>query len=755
MRPQHWRLSRPCSSRGRRQPRSFRRNRCPPSSRRFRRTLRPSRRRWLCRSSSTPTGGVESAVEISRVPRDAPDAFARAAIDAVKAAKFAPSSRDGRPIRSRIEYVVVFHPPADAGAAAPAPAPAPRRAAPARACVRVRACDPRLRPRPRSHPSPSTFAASRGRRRAGSATSASTARHSPPRRASRRARCSRPRPGFFVDHEDGEGLGNDVYLRGFDLDNGSGIEMKVGEVPINIPLHIHGQGYADVNFIIPEVVRSIRVLEGPYDPRQGDSAIVGSALFDLGVPERGYQLKATYGSFDQARIVGIAAPKEASDETFAAFSLRETQGFGAGPRVAVGLGQRAVRRRPERQRSPPRPGDRLRRERRASGRRAAGRRERRAHRLLRRVPVLQLVLPRELQLGVVLTSRRRGSRLRASSSAAELDHTTSGGAHFVDRAVGDVDQLPVAPELHGRPQQLEPPAPAREPGRSLAAHERRDRRRASRRASTPRPFTLGDFLEVVVEPGVSLRAGHTDQSKNLVNPADLDPWDYRENYGLDTLDLAGYLDLDVRLWKKLRISGGVRADFLDVVIDNNLAGVDAARPQRRAAGLGHERRRRRARAAGDRSVRARPGAHAGRLGGRGLSIARRGEPDAVQRPHDQADRRPELPAPSVLAGLALLAGDELRGGRSLRGRQGSLHDDAHGVPDGRGQRAGVRGGRGRAHDGEREHAARGRWARSWPGRPRGCSRRRRSPSRPRRSTRSSWGARTTCRTCPACCGAPT
>src|SRR5208282_5956184 len=128
-------------------------------------------------------------------------------------------------------------------------------------------------------------------------------------------------PGFFVDHEDGEGLGNDVYLRGFDLDNGSGIEMKVGEVPVNVPLHIHGQGYADVNFIIPEVVRSIRVLEGPYDPRQGDSAIAGSALFDLGVPERGYALKASYGSFNQARIVGIAAPKEANPETFAAFSL--------------------------------------------------------------------------------------------------------------------------------------------------------------------------------------------------------------------------------------------------------------------------------------------------------------------------------------------------------------------------------------------------------------------------------------------------
>ena len=212
-------------------------------------------------------------------------------------------------------------------------------------------------------------------------------------------------PGFFVDHEDGEGLGNDVYLRGFDLDNGSGIEMKVGEVPINVPLHIHGQGYADVNFIIPEVVRSIRVLEGPYDPRQGDSAIVGSALFDLGVTERGYQLKTTYGSFDQARIVGIAAPEEASDETFAAFSLRETHGFGqdrasksASVNAQYGIDLTDS--------------DHLRLLATAyassaalPGRRAPGRRRRRAHRLLRRVPVLQLVLPDELHFPVVRPAR--------------------------------------------------------------------------------------------------------------------------------------------------------------------------------------------------------------------------------------------------------------------------------------------------------------------------------------------------------------
>jgi hypothetical protein len=251
-------------------------------------------------------GNVESAVETSRAPRDAPDAFARAAIAAAKAARFTPSSRDGQPIRSRLEYVVVFHPPPRA---APTPPTAQPRPPSAKALnVEIQGF---------ARPSPRGLGDVRIDRELLDAA--------PHQQTSEMLSAA---PGFFVDHEDGEGLGNDVYLRGFNLDNGSGIEMRVGEVPINIPLHIHGQGYADVNFIIPEVVRSIRVLEGPYDPRQGDSAIVGSAYFNLGVGERGYQLKGTYGSFNQARLVGIVAPREVNEETFIAFSLRETQGFG-------------------------------------------------------------------------------------------------------------------------------------------------------------------------------------------------------------------------------------------------------------------------------------------------------------------------------------------------------------------------------------------------------------------------------------------
>ncbi len=135
-------------------------------------------------------------------------------------------------------------------------------------------------------------------------------------------------PGFFVDHENDEGLGNDVYLRGFDLEHGSGIEMGVGNIPLNQPIHIHGQGYTDVNFIIPELVDSVHVLAGTYDPRQGDAAIVGSAFFNLAMRERGYHASASYGSFNHARVLGIVAPQDLSDETFAAFAARRTDGFG-------------------------------------------------------------------------------------------------------------------------------------------------------------------------------------------------------------------------------------------------------------------------------------------------------------------------------------------------------------------------------------------------------------------------------------------
>ena len=504
------------------------------------------------------TGAVESAVEVSRLPRDTPDAVVSAAVAAVRAASFVPTTRDGRPIRSRIEYVVVFHPTAASTAT-------PTTTATATATATTR-------PPPTATPASTvevrglTWASPRGL--GDVRVDRETLTASPRQQTSEMLSAA---PGFFVDHEDGEGLGNDVYLRGFDLDNGSGIEMKVGDVPINVPLHVHGQGYADVNFIIPEVVQSIRVLEGAYDPRQGDSAIVGSALFDLGVSERGYQLKTTYGSFNQARVVGIAAPEGVSDETFAAFAMRETQGFGQ---------------------------DRASKSASVNAQYGVDLTDRDHLRLLTTAYAASASLPGVVRLDDVNAGRigyydaypnfnsfmptgctsascaqpAQGVNSARVIVAAQLSHSTPGGARveiapwlmwtdFLSRQnyTGNLYSSILQPQLSSLGDDWQ-----------LTNVETAGGVTARVKAA---PVRVGNFLEAVVEPGASLRVGHTDQTKDLVNPANLEPWDYRENYGLSTLDLAGYLDLDVRLWKKLRVSGGARADFLDIGIDNNLAGV--------------------------------------------------------------------------------------------------------------------------------------------------------------------------------------
>jgi hypothetical protein len=85
------------------------------------------------------------------------------------------------------------------------------------------------------------------------------------------------------------------------------------------------------------------------------------------------------------------------------------------------------------------------------------------------------------------------------------------------------------------------------------------------------PWRPAKWLEVVTEPGLYLRVGHTDQTKSLLDPKTLQAWDRRLDAGLDTFDAGAYVDLDVRLWRRLRLSGGVRADLLGVSVDDRLA----------------------------------------------------------------------------------------------------------------------------------------------------------------------------------------
>jgi len=135
-------------------------------------------------------------------------------------------------------------------------------------------------------------------------------------------------PGLYVANVEGDASGGFLFLRGFNGEHGQDIELKLGNVPLNQPSNIHGQGYTYLGFIIPEAVRELRVIEGVYDPRQGDFAVAGTVEFELGVERRGVYATSQFGSFRTFRQVAIFAPKGKSPDTFGAFQFRRSDGFG-------------------------------------------------------------------------------------------------------------------------------------------------------------------------------------------------------------------------------------------------------------------------------------------------------------------------------------------------------------------------------------------------------------------------------------------
>ncbi len=107
-------------------------------------------------------------------------------------------------------------------------------------------------------------------------------------------------PGVIVTQHSGDGKANQYFLRGFNLDHGTDFATFVDGMPVNMPSHAHGQGYSDLNWLIPELVERLHYRKGPYFAEEGDFASAGSArisLFDtlprgsaaLTVGENGYR----------------------------------------------------------------------------------------------------------------------------------------------------------------------------------------------------------------------------------------------------------------------------------------------------------------------------------------------------------------------------------------------------------------------------------------------------------------------------------
>lgn len=88
-------------------------------------------------------------------------------------------------------------------------------------------------------------------------------------------------PGVVITQHSGSGKANQYFLRGFNLDHGTDFAVSVDGMPVNLRSHAHGQGYSDLNFIIPELVQSVAYQKGSYTTSNGDFSAAGAAQFHL------------------------------------------------------------------------------------------------------------------------------------------------------------------------------------------------------------------------------------------------------------------------------------------------------------------------------------------------------------------------------------------------------------------------------------------------------------------------------------------
>jgi len=273
------------------------------------------------------TVGLDGRVTDVTVATSGGKAFDEAAVTAAHQWLFTPARSGDTPVRARIRVGFHFDPPPATATSPTSPSTSPVASGPAVAT-------PMARPSPAA-PQPATEDPAevvvRGRshipsRGAGDHEIPIGKLAIVPRTDA--ASLLRLAPGTFLTNQGGTGHPYQVFLRGFDAREGQDIEFTVDGVPINEVGNPHGNGLADTHFIIPELVRSLRVIEGPFAPQQGNFAVAGSALYDVGLDEPGLTARATYGSFKTKRLLLTWRPRGASDHTFGGAEIFSSDGFG-------------------------------------------------------------------------------------------------------------------------------------------------------------------------------------------------------------------------------------------------------------------------------------------------------------------------------------------------------------------------------------------------------------------------------------------
>ena len=134
-------------------------------------------------------------------------------------------------------------------------------------------------------------------------------------------------PGFIaVEHSGGAGKADQYFLRGFDADHGTDVAFFSDGMPINLRTHAHGQGYTDLNFIIPETIEGLDVYKGAYLPEYGDFATAGAVNFRTRQVVQEGVVQAAGGQFDTQRYMLMFSPTKDRVRTLVAAEGYYTNG---------------------------------------------------------------------------------------------------------------------------------------------------------------------------------------------------------------------------------------------------------------------------------------------------------------------------------------------------------------------------------------------------------------------------------------------
>lgn len=519
------------------------------------------------------TIGADGAVSAARVLEASDPALEASALEAIRSWKFQPATRDGVAIAATVPVEMAFEAPA-----VPAEQPAPDEAPVAPASE-----PPTAATSPAAQPTPSAAAAAQTAEpplvdeadyRARGVAEAEALRagdRGPSDFVADRAVLTaaphrdagsmlRTLPGVYVARSEGAAVAHGITLRGFDAEHGQDVEMLVDGVPLNQPSHLHGQGYADLDFLIPEVVREIRITEGVYDPRQGDFATAGTIDFSLGVEERGVHSLTSFGSFDTLRQALIYAPVNERPDTFGAASYRRSSGFGEnrGGTDAQGIAQYGFGE----------GGARYRLSGMSSGARYA------QAGVVRRDDVqsgrvgFYDVYPLATAEAQNASAARSQLAFSAEQSGAAGDNselllwTTYHDFRLLENYTGFLERSNLEPAWVGRGDLIE------QTNEQLSFGAR-----GRHRTAPYRPFSsLGGTLEL----GLVTRLDLIEQTQNLLGSPQNEIWDRRVDASITSADIGSYLDLDLDIANVVSLRGGFRVDALFYDVEDRLGNVTPA-----------------------------------------------------------------------------------------------------------------------------------------------------------------------------------